>query len=601
MDNWDEYYEILKNIYLKKGKIVAKKNELVKGLDIYRWLEKQRINYRKKRLTKEQIKKLEIIGMNWWRYCSWLDIYQIYFDYYSENNNIDIPNNYIIDETYLREWLLKQKYLYLRNSLSLNKIKMLDDIGVEWDLKNDFTENYLIAKKYYEKYGHLSIYEDEVFNGVKLKNWLDTYRILYKNNILSKDKIVLLESIGIEWDLSDKNWNIMYKAAYKYFQKHNNINIYIGERINGISLGAWIENQMTLYNNRQLSKEKIQKLELLNIKWIKKNSWDEMYSFANHFYSLHKHLNVPNNYKIAGVNLGKWIILQRYSYKYGILDVYKIKQLDKIGMIWVRETVNSSWELLYLVALNYYNQFHDLEFEDNYMVHGVNLKNWLNEQYRNYQLDKLTPSKCSKLEKIGFVKIKPQTIDNEWMEYYECAKKYYYENKNLLVPRNCIISNIKLGSWIYKMRTMYRDNKLIPIKIHKLEKINMIWNVPTHNKIEKQKNTEVEFGNLQLFFQVFSAKYGDYLLDGFLHLISENMSEEKIVELKNIIKGMFNEDCYNIFILLLADYDKKTISSAYCMSLKEIEKLRLSIYEVILKQLHEPIFDKEKKFIRSTK
>ena len=64
---------------------------------------------------------------------------------------------------------------------------------------------------------------------------------------------------------------------------------------------------------------------------------------------------------------------------------------------------------------------------------------------------------------------------------------------------------------------------------------------------------------------------------------------------------MFNEDCYNIFILLLADYDKKTISSAYCMSLKEIEKLRLSIYEVILKQLHEPIFDKEKKFIKSTK
>lgn len=596
---WNDYYLCIKKIYKERKKLHIKKNEIIDGYEIYNWVEEQRVNYRKKKLTQEQIQKLELLGINWWRHVAWMDIYKIYHDYYEENKNIDIPSNYIIDEAYLKEWLLKQKYLYQRKTLSANKIKLLEELEIDWNLNNDFTKMYLIAKKFYEKNGHLYLAENEKVNGYNLKEWLDMNRTLYRNNILSSDKVMLLESIGMEWDLSLKNWNKMYLAALNYYRKHNSINIYIGEKIDGITLGSWIENQIMLYNNKQLSRDKIERLELLEIEWSKKYNWDEMYSLAKHYYELYKNLNVPINYKKSGANLGKWISLQRCAYNNGILELSKINELNKIGMLWVKESKNSSWNNLYLVALNYYNQYHNLELKRNIIVSGVNLKLWLSDQYRRYQLGETTNSESSKLEKIGFKKIKPQVVEDDWNKYYECAKEYYMENKDLKVPRNYTISNIKLGTWIYKMRSFYKEKRLMPIKIHKLETISMSWNIQLENNIERQKENKITIENADTFFEVFEAKFGDYLLYKFLYLLSENMTEIKIQEIKNTLKGIFDEKCYNLFILLLANYDKEVLSDIYCMSLSEIEKLRLNIYTVILKQLTEPEYDKEKQFIIS--
>lgn len=72
-----------------------------------------------------------------------------------------------------------------------------------------------------------------------------------------------------------------------------------------------------------------------------------------------------------------------------------------------------------------------------------------------------------------------QEKNNElWLEKYECAKQYYVENGNLLIPGTYKTNDgVKLGMWISRQRRDYINNKLSNDRIELLEAIGMIWSV----------------------------------------------------------------------------------------------------------------------------
>ena len=74
---------------------------------------------------------------------------------------------------------------------------------------------------------------------------------------------------------------------------------------------------------------------------------------------------------------------------------------------------------------------------------------------------------------------KYQEKNNElWLEKYECAKHYYVENGNLLIPGTYETNDgVKLGMWISHQRRDYLKDKLSNDRIELLEAIGMIWSV----------------------------------------------------------------------------------------------------------------------------
>lgn len=74
-------------------------------------------------------------------------------------------------------------------------------------------------------------------------------------------------------------------------------------------------------------------------------------------------------------------------------------------------------------------------------------------------------------------------IQDEWNEKFKIAEKYYLEYGNLNTTGSLEYSNMKLGSWIGRMRSYYNKGKLSEYQIEKLNSINMQWNLPTDDDI----------------------------------------------------------------------------------------------------------------------
>ena len=66
-----------------------------------------------------------------------------------------------------------------------------------------------------------------------------------------------------------------------------------------------------------------------------------------------------------------------------------------------------------------------------------------------------------------------------WDEWYGCAKAYYEEKGNLLVPgRYKTMDGYSLGRWIERQRARYNglhDNMIHTDEVIALEKIGMVW------------------------------------------------------------------------------------------------------------------------------
>lgn len=71
---------------------------------------------------------------------------------------------------------------------------------------NHWNEIYILAKKYYKENGNLLIpFRYITTDKIQLGRWIGTQRGNYRKNKLTKDKIELLESIGMVWEPRKKN------------------------------------------------------------------------------------------------------------------------------------------------------------------------------------------------------------------------------------------------------------------------------------------------------------------------------------------------------------------------------------------------------------
>ncbi len=333
--SFNEAYEMAKKFFIQNKhlripynfKTLDGINECEYGYSLGNWLVQQRRRKRLGLLGKEEIERLEEIGIVWNVIKTWEESYQYAVDYFKNNGNLDIKKGYVTKDGYaLGAWLYSQKIRYRDGKLSKNEIAKLDLLNINWEIME--------AKK----------------------------------------------SIG---------WDENYKLLENYYNEYHNTNVKrnfktfdgITEDSEGYNLGMWVSRQRVAYKNGKLSKEKQDKLNLIRFNWNEEvvvKSWDDAYILAKNYYNYYNHLNIRTDFKtsdginedINGYNLGSWIYLQRKKYNREELDDIKIMLLDSIGMIWdINKNYASIKELLKELNLNprryskYFKHMSYLEFE----------------------------------------------------------------------------------------------------------------------------------------------------------------------------------------------------------------------------------------------
>ena len=150
-------------------------------------------------------------------------------------------------------------------------------------------EMYEYAKLYYEHHGNLKVLQrfktnngwEQADDGkVNLGTWISRQK-LNTNPNSERGKLLLAIKMSFKKIKSTLSWEEMYEYAKNYYEYHGNLNVPFGFKTNNgweryedgkINLGAWINNQKTMYKTRDLSFEQISKLENIGMIWFAKNT-----------------------------------------------------------------------------------------------------------------------------------------------------------------------------------------------------------------------------------------------------------------------------------------------------------------------------------------
>lgn len=167
-DDWNEYYNILKEYYIKHENIDIKSGEIINGKNIGIWLASQRQIYRgnsKSKLSEEKIAKLEKLGIKWYlnNEIAWIDYYSLLILYKEKYGNINVPWNYVVDGINLGTWLINQRKAYKgsdNHKLTEEKIRLLNELGIDWNINE--------TKYLNRKISDIEIYNIKLFNRTNL-------------------------------------------------------------------------------------------------------------------------------------------------------------------------------------------------------------------------------------------------------------------------------------------------------------------------------------------------------------------------------------------------------------------------------------------------
>ncbi len=495
---WEESFHEAMKYYRRHGHLNVPINYVSEsGLKLGLWIQRQRGIKNGKSvgapLTDEQIKRLESVGMVWDKKSdlAWRRGYEAAVEYREEYGNLDVPNSYRTKEGYkLGAWISDQREK--SEKMSVERIRLLDDIGMIWIKPDSWEVRFALAKAYFEKHGNLNMPAGYTANGIWLNKWLNEQRQIYIGNRgkkqLSDEQIRWLEAIGMIWEnkselVKSAAWLKQFEKIKAYYDSYGDISI-SSDYLNGegAKMLRWMTAQRKYYKSGKLSTEQIALLDSVGMVWKFTDTWENGFQHAKDYYETFGSLQVSLEYVCDdGYTLGHWISNQRSNYLYP--DQYhkvtdeQAKLLESIGMIW--KPLEERWEISFTIAQKYFIEHGDLLIPQKYKTDdGYCLGEWIASQRELKRKGKLEQAKIDRLDSIGMDWLTPMA--RVWENHFESCKRYYREHGDLRIPLSYVEEDgFQLGMWLWRIRTGKSKLKTTGENGNQIERLNsigMVWN-----------------------------------------------------------------------------------------------------------------------------
>jgi hypothetical protein len=366
-DLWEQNYAAATQYYLEHGDLeVPIKYETPSGFGLGVWLGAQRAAHKAGELPREQVERLDALGMDWTNRNDrkWMSLYDVAAAYYHEHGNLNVPSEYVTpDGVLLGKWVARQRYAYLNPDRSSARVTperkaLLDKLGMVWEKYDPWQERYDLALAYKTEHGDLeipSVYKTA--DGVWLGSWVSRQRQALNSgsSALSSERRKLLRTLfkgerrpsdpaADHGTVREANWERNFRSAARYARKYKHLLVpasYVDS--DGVRLGVWISNLRAARKNRpdsyQVTLAHIKKLNSIGMVWDARDAkWGTAYQQAKAYYKAHGNLHAAANYKSdeTGFCLGDWLRRMRewdttHDPK---LTPERRAMLDKIGMEW---------------------------------------------------------------------------------------------------------------------------------------------------------------------------------------------------------------------------------------------------------------------------
>jgi hypothetical protein len=168
----------------------------------------------------------------------------------------------------------------------------------------------------------------------KLGEWVQSQRTTYTQKTISVERIGRLDSIRFVWKMYDLvPWEKLYQRLVGYKNNHKSTNVPAKYKKDP-KLGNWVRRQRQYYNNKTLSIERINRLELIGFVWNPCDvRWMEMYHKLMAYKKQNNSTKVPTLYT-KDPSLGLWVSTQRKAYNNGKMTGKRLELLNTINFVW---------------------------------------------------------------------------------------------------------------------------------------------------------------------------------------------------------------------------------------------------------------------------
>jgi len=199
------------------------------GYNLGTWVGTQRTYYNKGTLSPERKNLLEEAGFIWKvtqrTMLGWEQGYKAFVAYKKEFPDTPVPNNTEYHGYNLGTWIANQRTAKKKETLSPEKIKLLEKAGIVWVIKDrtifSWDEAFDELKKYKEEFGHLYVPQNYInHQDIRLGAWITTLQRPRTINDMSQERKDKLNSIGFQWeDKNQQNFDFLISQIKKYKEK----------------------------------------------------------------------------------------------------------------------------------------------------------------------------------------------------------------------------------------------------------------------------------------------------------------------------------------------------------------------------------------------
>ncbi|MCD7980829.1 MAG: Helicase associated domain protein [Clostridiales bacterium] len=346
---WARNYQAAERYFEEHGALNAPGSYVTAdGVRLGEWLKTLRkwknAGIHPKYLSPDRIAQLDEIGMVWdMPDYYWEQMYREACEYYLEHRNLDVPDKYVTEDgARLGAWIHRLRSARngtsRRGSLTEDRIRRLDDIGMVWTVRNEtlWDRYYAQAKQYYRLHGNLSVPKDFESDGLKLGGWIARQKAECRAGRVSGRRAEKLRAIGIGPEADP--WESRVRLAKRYMEEHHINYIPQDTVVDGVWIGKWLAVQRKALEAGTLTPAQEKLLGEVPLRTKSEMLWENAYELARDYYEEHGSLDVRRKYVCDnGYGLGNWVSYQRKLRREGHLSEEQIRRLDAIGFVWKTE------------------------------------------------------------------------------------------------------------------------------------------------------------------------------------------------------------------------------------------------------------------------
>ena len=411
-ESWNFWYGLLKNYFNEhKSSLVGRDFKTSQGYNLGKWVTMQRVKKNKHLISQIRIDLLNDLGFIWDVYdYNWNIGYQLFKNYVQTKGEAFIPNNYITKCGFnLGVWVDRQRSdQRVRKDLKIEYFNKLNALGLQWESKSEsaWDDMFIEFVKYIKKYKSVLVPNNfKTHDGKNLGRWVGRQRDHYQAedlNRLSHERIKKLKKLGFIWNKIEAQWDTAFEALKKYKKVNGSVKMSQDLIFENIRLGMWVSDQRKNYKSKNISTERIKKLESLGCVWDQlEENWNEGYEALKAYKEKAQSTTIPLREKFNGFPLGSWVSVQRKSYLNKIISDERIAKLNKLNFVW--NTLDDRWDNCFEVLKKYKKVNGSVKMSQDLIFENIRLGMWVHNQRKNYKNKKMSPDRIAKLDEVGLI------------------------------------------------------------------------------------------------------------------------------------------------------------------------------------------------------